>query len=479
MVCYSPHALETTTPAAKESGRSPSVAALLSFVWPGLGQLYAGKRRLAAIFAIPVFLLLIVVLYQLRQGGLVFATRFIDPSYALLGLAVVLALGAWRLAAVIQPFVAGERGRSARTIERAAMVVLVALIVITHGYVGYILADSYNAEQQIFTGANHFADLTTPAPSANAGVSFDITPSPSPTATTAQPGRVTMLFTGMDAAPGASTSGRSDVHYDSIMVVSFDPRSNTIQMVSIPREVAGFKFYFGGRDSYGTEITYMPKMISRGSIKSPDSPYMTLVNEVQYLVGVHIDYWAIMNLTGFTKMVDAVGGIDINVPSPIDDYLYDWTDGTYGVHIAAGQQHLNGRYALAYARDRKCVGCNDYKRAARQQVVMRALLSKMSQPGQMLNLSTIISEVGASVQVSSNFKASMVPDYVAAALNVPSSGFSNIVLGPPYTSGVPKSLNGGADSICLNMAMTAAESIKLFGADSLYYGKPTPANTCP
>jgi LCP family protein required for cell wall assembly len=473
-LCYSPQALETQSPSAKVAGRSPSVAALLSFIWPGIGQLYAGKRRLAAIFAVPVLLLLVVVLYQLRQGGVVFAARFIDPAYALQALVVVLAFGAWRLASVIQPFIAGERSRTARMAQRAVLVALVSVIVVTHGYVGFLLADGYSAETKAFGPSNQFADLTTPAPSANAGVSFDITPSPVPTPTTAQPGRVTMLFTGMDAAPGAATGGRSDVHYDSIMVVSFDPKSNSIQMVSIPREIAGFKYYFGGRDSIANEITYMPKFVSMGVIKSPDSPYMTLVNQVQYMVGVHIDYWAIMNLTGFTRMIDAVGGIDVNVPSPIDDYVYDWTDGTYGVHIKAGPQHFNGRYALAYARDRKCVGCNDYKRAARQQVVMRALLSKMSQPGQLLNLSTIISEVGSSVQVSANFKASMVPDYVAAALNVPDANFSNIVLGPPYTSGFP-----GLSSICLHMPKAAAESIKLFGSDSLYYGKSTPADNCP
>ena len=251
-------------------------------------------------------------------------------------------------------------------------------------------------------------------------------------------------------------------------------------MVSIPREVAGFRMYYGGgRDPLGIEITYLPHYISLGTIKSPDSAYTTLVKEVQYLVGVHIDYWAIMNLGGFQKMVDALGGIDVVNPSVIDDRMYDWLNGQYGVYIAAGQQQLNGAYALAYARDRKCAGCNDYKRAARQQQVMRSLLAKMSQPGAMLQLPSLISQVGSSVQISSNFKANMVADYVAAALNVPDSNFSNIVLGPPYTTSVPSSLSGGTDSICLNIPKTAAESIKLFGKDSLYSGKSIPSDNCP
>jgi LCP family protein required for cell wall assembly len=467
--------LDTKTTAAGNAGRSPAVAALLSFIWPGLGQLYAGKRRLAAIFAVPVLVLLVVVIYQLRQGGLVFAARFIDPAYALQALVVVLIFGAWRLASVIQPYVAGERTLTTRMPQRAVLVALMGIIVLSHGYMGYLLADSYNAENQVFSGANDFADLSTPPPSA--GVSFDATPTPSPTV--ASDGRVTMLFTGMDSDPTATTSGRGSVHYDSIMVVSFNPQANTIQMVSIPREVAGFRMYYGGRDPLSIEITYMPHYISMGTIKSPDSAYLTLVNEVQYLVGVHIDYWGIMNLGGFVKMVDALGGIDVNNPSVIDDRMYDWLNGHYGVYIKAGNQHLNGAYALAYARDRKCAGCNDYKRAARQQQVMRALLAKMATPGAMLQLPSLISQVGSSVQVSKNFKASMVADYVAAALNVPDSSFSNIVLGPPYTSSVPSGLNGGIDSICLNIPKTAAESIKLFGPDSLYYGKPVPSDNCP
>jgi hypothetical protein len=109
---------------------------------------------------------------------------------------------------------------------------------------------------------------------------------------------------------------------------------------------------------------------------------------------------------------------------------------------------------------------------------MRALLTKMSQPGQILHLSDLISQVGASVQTSPNFQPTMVADYLADALNVPDSNFTNLVLGPPYTTSIPRSLSG-ADSICLNIPKTAATSIAMFGQDSLYYGKATPANNCP
>ena len=94
-----------------------------------------------------------------------------------------------------------------------------------------------------------------------------------------------MLFTGMDAAPSSGRKDRYDMHYDSIMVVSFDPKSNSIQMISVPREFAGEPSpSFGGKDQLveNHEITYLPKNVKNGYVKLPDSPYMTLVNEVMH-----------------------------------------------------------------------------------------------------------------------------------------------------------------------------------------------------
>jgi LCP family protein required for cell wall assembly len=255
-------------------------------------------------------------------------------------------------------------------------------------------------------------------------------------------------------------------------------------MVSVPREIAAFPFYWGGRDKASDWITYMPNYLRSGKIKgAPDSNYIALVKEIQFLVGVHIDYWAVMNLQGFIKMVDAIGGIDINAQA-VADPTYDWLDTKhFGVYINPGQQHLNGAYALAYARSRHGGG-NDYKRAARQQQVMLALLKKMSQPGMIFQLNNLIARVGSNVEVGSTdatkpFKPSMVADYIADAEAVPANNFTNLVLGPPYTASIPHNLSGGKASICLNIPMVATQSIKMFGTDSLYYGKAKPANTCP
>ena len=473
--------MNTTTAPASDGGRSPSIAAFLSFLWPGLGQLYAGNRRLFALFLVPSLIVIALVVYAMRQGPIVFGARFADPAFDVAALVVVVLFGAWRLASVVQAFTAGRQRPDRRVVDRAVLAALAVVIVASHGFVGTVLATTYGATSNVFSSSNDLmaGDLETPLPSATPTPTPGTiqTSTPAPTATPS--GRVTMLFTGVDSAMTRSTRS-----YDSLMVVSYDPKDNTVQMVSIPREIAAFPFYWGGRDKASDWITYMPNYLRSGHIKgAPDSNYIALVKEIQFLVGVHIDYWAVMNLQGFVQMVDAMGGIDINAQA-VTDPVYDWLDKKhFGVKINAGQQHLNGAYALAYARSRHGGG-NDYKRAARQQQVMLALLKTMSQPGMIFQLNNLISRVGSNVEVGSTdakkpFKPSMVADYIADAEAVPSNNFTNLVLGPPYTSSIPHGLSGGKSSICLNIPMVATQSIKMFGTDSLYYGKAKPANTCP
>ena len=474
--------MNTTTAPASDGGRSPSIAAFLSFLWPGLGQLYAGNRRLFALFLVPSLIVIALVVYAMRQGPIVFGARFADPAFDVAALVVVVLFGAWRLASVVQAFTAGRQRPDRRVVDRAVLAALAVVIVASHGFVGTVLATTYGATSNVFSSSNDLmaGDLETPLPSATPTPTPGTiqTSTPAPTATPS--GRVTMLFTGVDSAMTRSTRS-----YDSLMVVSYDPKDNTVQMVSIPREIAAFPFYWGGRDKASDWITYMPNYLRSGKIKgAPDSNYIALVKEIQFLVGVHIDYWAVMNLQGFVQMVDAMGGIDINAQA-VTDPVYDWLDMKhFGVFIKAGQQHLNGAYALAYARSRHNSGGSDYQRAARQQQVMLALLKKMSQPGMIFQLNNLIARVGSNVEVGSTdakkpFKPSMVADYIADAEAVPANNFTNLVLGPPYTSSIPHGLSGGKSSICLNIPMVATQSIKMFGMDSLYYGKAKPANTCP
>jgi LCP family protein required for cell wall assembly len=448
------------------------VAAVLSFLWPGLGQLYTGRRRLAIAFAVPAALVLLVVIYQLRQGFLVFGTRFVSPRFAFAALVIVVLLGAWRLVAVAHAFVAGEALDTRRTLERAVLAALVAAIVVTHSAAGYMLWVAYDAGGKAFHTNPDLVDLATPslAPGETPGPSDNAQPSavPPPPADS----RVTILFNGVDSSPS-----RGEHLYDSIMVVSYDPKTNSVQMVSVPRDISNFPLYFGGTAPGWMRINALATDVHAG-FKSPDSPYMTLVNEVQYLVGVQIDYYAVMDLGAFVKMVDMVGGIDVDNPSTICDCAsgswpgYDWMDGSpYGFYLPAGPQHLDGRHALAYVRSRHSAGQSDFSRQGRQQQVLLALLHKMAAPSQLLNLPNVINTLASSV--TTTFPAEKVADYVAIGQDVPGGNIKQVVLDGEYFWGY---LSSGAS--CLHYDKVAELSRQLFGQDSLWSGKADPANTC-
>ena len=462
--------MNTNEPTARGHGRSPSLAAFLSFVWPGLGQLYEGKRRVAAVFAVPAVLVLLLLVYGLQRGAVVFAAQlFADRSVGLAAVAILILLGAWRLVAVVHAFLGGQPRESRRVVDRGILAVLAVLILVSHLGGGYYMLAYSDAGAQAFNPNNpDLIDQPSLAPGETAQPSQSLPPP-------VEGGRVTVLFTGVDSAPG-----RGETLYDSIMVVSFDPKTNSVQMISVPRDSASFPFYFGGVDSPTVKINSIPTYVRHGWITSPDSPYLTLVKEVSYLVGIPINYYAVMDLNGFVKMIDTVGGIDVNNPAAINDGTYDWLNGApYGFYLAAGPQHLDGKHALAYVRSRHgsdgTAGNSDYARSDRQQQVLIALLHKMAQPNQILALPNLISTLGSSI--TTGFPANKVADYVALGQSVPSGNIKQIVLAPPTYS-----INGISTvtaSSCLLNDKVAALSIDWFGQDSTWYGKPTPANTCP
>jgi LCP family protein required for cell wall assembly len=437
-------------------------------VWPGLGQLYNGRRRLAVVFAVPAVLVLLLLIYELRRGVLVFGAQFVESGFALGALFIVLLLGVWRVVAVTHAFLTGEPLKTRRTFERAVLVALAVIIVASHTAAGYVLWVSYQAGSQAFSTNNDLIDTATPGPSLAPGE----TPGPTdePLATPAIGGRVTILFTGVDAAPS-----RGEHLYDSIMVVSYNPTTNSVQMVSVPRDSTFYPLYWGGTGTI--KINSLPTYVRNGWIKSPDAPYTTLVKEISYLVGITINYYAVMDLGGFVKMIDKVGGIDVNNPSVISDGTYDWLGAKTGngFYLSAGPHHLDGIDALAYVRSRHGADNSDWARASRQQEVLVDLLHKMAQPSQVLALPDLISTLGSSV--STNFPANKVADYVSLGLAVPKESFKQVVLGPPYS--LANATPDGASTSCLYMDKVAGLSIQLFGQDSLYNGKPLPRDTCP
>jgi LCP family protein required for cell wall assembly len=461
--------LSTIPPAGDRPPQSPSVATLLSFIWPGLGQLYEGRRRRALLFAIPALIVALVLIAQALRGLDFLAVELITPTFALTVLIVVVLLGAWRLVSMADAMLsAGTAGAWRRGWARAVLVGLSAVVLLTHGAAAYYAYSFYDAGSSIFV-ANTGPEPTpvpgssaTPEPSDNS-IDFQGGPVVSPPPNTAS--RINLLFTGVD-----SGTGRDHALTDTMLIASIDPTTKAVVLVSFPRDISDFKLY-DGRTYHGklnslmTTARLFPKAY-------PDGPVGTLTKELGYLLGIPIYYYAAINLDGFKQMVDLVGGVDITYDKDIFDPSYIWEDGApNGFYLKAGTHHLDGRHALAFVRSRKAD--SDFARAARQQILLIALRKELTKPSMLPKIPAILK--AAKQAVRTDFPQSQVADMITLVRAVNDAGIQRYVLGPPYSFHPPNDTTNGVYTLRLDMTKLKALSLKLFGADSAYYVSPAVA----
>jgi len=446
--------------------RSPSLAVLLSFVWPGWGHWYLGRRRAALGYAFLTALATVGVALALSGGPAVLAARLFVPSFALSLLGAIGALALLRLLAMADAWrrvvPAGRAGRSPAT---ALLGVLMAVIVASHGAAGYLTWAFYDASSRIFTGQGPAAS---PGPSPSGGTptptpgdDFFATPNATPESKTA---RITVLFTGIDTAPG-----RTSANTDTLLVVSVDPDTKQAVMVSFPRDIADFPLHDGR--TYSGKINSLMAVARLSPKQYPEGPLPTLTNEIGYLLGVPVNYFAAVNVSGFPAMIKLVGGVDLVNPRAISDPSYDWLDGHYGFYLKAGQVHLDGRTALAFARSRTGAGDNDFTRAARQQLLLSALREKLLEPALIAKLPAVLD--AATKTVRTNFPPERLEEMITLGQTMRDEDIQRFVLGPPYSYHPPTTSTGGVYTLRLYMDKLAALSVQLFGADSRYYAEPT------
>jgi len=468
---------EASTPAADSElvpagrDRAPAIAAGLSFLWPGLGHLFLGRRRQAAILALPALLLAIVAIIELSQGALMFAVSLWDESYFLTVAGAIIVFGAWRIVAVGHAFLSTSRHPRSRPRQLAFVAALVVVIVATHGlFVAGTWAwyeTSVTIQNNDLLGLGTASPSTaTPIPTTTDGSSLQPnaitvpTAQPSPTRAP-NPNRITFLLVGVDWMPGRDHSVT-----DTMMLASLDTVTGKAAMVSVPRDTASFGLYYGGKAGVSFKLNTLMNAAMRSDFGSPDTPIKTLENEIGFLVGVHVDYYALISLAGLAGMIDTLGGIDVYNARAIND-------NTNKIYIGAGNIHLNGATAIGYVRSREGGGDSDYTRAARQQAVLMAIKSKLTSPAGLSRLGSLLTEAGK--DIATDFPLNTARNYVTAVQHA--SLVEGCVLGPPYSVHPDMSLSGGTWTTILDMGRVANLSVDLFGEDSRFYGQPgvTPA----
>ncbi len=137
-----------------------------------------------------------------------------------------------------------------------------------------------------------------------------------------------------------------------------------------------------------------------------------------------------------------------------------------GFRLSKGIHHLDGETALAYARSRRGAGDNDFTRARRQQQLLLALRTRLTDPTLLPQLPAII-EAGSNT-LRTNFPRDRLQEMLAVGRAIESDdGIRRVVLGPPYAKNPPAGTPGGYQLV-LDMERLAKLSIELFGADSRY-----------
>lgn len=451
-----------TEPAAGR--RSPTIAALLSFVLPGLGHLYLGRPRTALVYALPVLGVFLSFALRVATDGLdVIGVEMLSPSLSLTVLGIAVVLGLWWLVALIDAFYAAGGRRPWRAGPTALVVALILAIASVSSYSAYDAWAFYDAGQHIFVGNG--PDSATPAPgspgasgvaTARAGPSFaDATP-----LTTPAPGshRITVLLTGIDSSPTVDHALN-----DTMIVVSLDTTTGKVAMVSFARDIASFKLWNG--QTYGGKINSLMTYAQANPSQFKLGGMNTLVKELSFLLGIPIDYYAAVNLPGFTDLVDAVGGVTVYNDTVIADPSYGgWTDKRpLGFYLSVGNHTLDGQSALAYARSRMGPNNNDFVRARRQQQLIVALEQKLASPSMLPQLPGIIRALGNTVRT--NYPADNLGQILNAVKQVSESNITKVVLGPPYAV---RSNDPTTYSLTLDMSRLAALSVSLFGSDSAY-----------
>lgn len=181
--------------------------------------------------------------------------------------------------------------------------------------------------------------------------------------------RFTMLVMGLDRRPGETGLA---YRTDTIMLISLDPITSSIGILSIPRdlyvEVPGYR-----------QLQRVNSPMVLGELRQPGFGPQLALQTVQYNLGIRIHDYLILDFMTFIQFIDLIGGIEMDIPYNISDPLYpDMNYGYDPFYIRAGQQQLDGRTALKYARTRH--GDNDFQRAQRQQLVLYAVRDKLLNP---------------------------------------------------------------------------------------------------
>jgi LCP family protein required for cell wall assembly len=228
---------------------------------------------------------------------------------------------------------------------------------------------------------------------------------------------VNILLMGAD-----SGVGRESIRTDTMVIVSIDPETGWTAMFSIPRNLKQIPLppdhpaatWWGdtcpGCYPQTLFLMYADALARPDLWGEPNSGANAMKATLGYLLGIDIHYYAIVDMVGFITIVDAIGGVDIQVTERVynAEYMYAPGEEPTVLEIEPGLQHMDGRTALGYARSR--AQGNDFDRMSRQRCVLQAIAAQTDPVTVLREFPTLVPVIEENV--FTDIPVSAIPDFI-------------------------------------------------------------------
>jgi LCP family protein required for cell wall assembly len=423
---------------------------------PGAGQIYAGARQRGTTLLGISAAILLALLALLATRPFDAAASLVDRRLVAAILLLDLALLAFRLFAVVDAWRGGDSPVS--TLSAVALAVAAALTAAPHVAAGYVTVGAHDVLDSVFaeeeprdvlgTGSLFLPPAYVPPvrrpiwpggvdPGENLPAPIRVGRvgrTPLEESALVPGGRpwVTLLLLGSDAGPGQPGD-----RTDTIILVALQRGTGRAVAFGVPRNLV--EVPLGGVARRSLERFHEPlnALYQFGRLRpelfpgSGDAGATALKQTVSRLLGVRVDYFALVDLAGFADLVDALGGVDVRVKERIVDSVTrpELGEPKPTIDVYPGQTyHFFGREALAYVRSRKA--SSDYERMARQRCFLGALADQVDVLAVLRHFGALAATVKRSVRT--DIPLGRVPDLVRLASAVDESRALTETFGTRY-----------------------------------------------
>lgn len=410
-------------------GRIASLIAR-SAVLPGSGHLATGHRRTGWVLVTLALITLVAVAVGAAAALLSPATAaslavrpdlLVAVRWAAIGVAAAWAAVIVWTAVLSRP---GRRGAAGRLVAAGTAALLVAAVALPAA-----LVSRYAEVQRSFV-----TDVFAGQPGA-AGSGGSSTPPDRPISQ----GRLNVLLVGSDAGPD-----RTGVRTDTMVLASLDTRTGRTVLFTLPRNLERVPFEEGsvmaGQFPRGFRCAdcLLNAVYAYGADHpelfpgDPEPGMSALRSAVTGVLGLSVDYYASVDLQGFSDLIDALGGVTLRVERrlPIGGLDARGNQVRPSGYIEPGLQRMNGGTALAYARSRS--DSSDYERVQRQRCLIGAIQRQADPRTVLVNFQRIANSTADAVRT--DIPQSLLPDLVKLAFKVTSQPLQGLAFTPPLVN---------------------------------------------